>query len=127
MSGVLVDSSVWVSHFRRPLAELTTLLVTDQVLCHPLVVLELACGTPPAPRQTTLGDLRRLRQATVATVEETLAMVEHEALFDQGCGAVDMALLAAVRLTPGARLWTQDKALHALAQGLGVAHAPMKH
>ena len=127
MSGVLVDSSVWVSHFRRPLPELTALLLGDQALCHPLVVLALACGTPPAPRQTTLRDLQRLRQATVATVDETLAMVEREALFDQGCGAVDMALLAAVRLTPGARLWTQDKALQALAARLGLAHAPLRH
>lgn len=127
MSGVLVDSSVWVRHFRRPLAELSALLMADQVLCHPLVVLELACGTPPSPRQATLRDLKRLRQATVATVEETLAMVENEALFDRGCGAVDMALLAAVRLTPGALLWTQDKALQALAQGLGIAHLPMAH
>jgi hypothetical protein len=64
---------------------------------------------------------------TVATVEEALAMVEHDALFDQGCGAVDTALLGAVRLTPGARLWTQDKARQALAQGLGIAHLPMTH
>ena len=127
MSGVLVDTSVWVSHFRRPVAALTALLLADEVLCHPLVVLELACGTPPTPRHRTLGDLRRLRQAKVATVDETLAMIEQQALFDSGCGAIDMALLAAVQLTPGARLWTQDKALLALAQRLGVAHAPFPH
>ena len=127
MSGVLVDTSVWVSHFRRPAAALTALLVADQVLCHPLVVLELACGTPPSPRHRTLGDLKRLSQTKVATVDETLAMIEQQALFDTGCGAVDMALLAAVQLTPGARLWTQDKALLALAQRLGVAHTPLPH
>ena len=91
------------------------------------MVLELACGTPPTPRHQTLGDLRRLRQAKVATVDETLAMIEQQALFDSGCGALDMALLAAVQLTSGARLWTQDKALLALAQRLGVAHAPFPH
>jgi hypothetical protein len=43
-------------------------------------------------------------QATVASFDETLALVEREQLHDQGCGAVDMGLLAAVLLTPGARL-----------------------
>ncbi len=27
------------------------LLAADQLLCHPLIVLELACGTPPGPRE----------------------------------------------------------------------------
>lgn len=122
MSGVLVDSSVWVSHFRRPSPPLTALLLADRVLCHPLVLLELACGTPPAPREATLRDLKRLRQASVASTDEVLRMVDTLDLFDQGCGAVGMALLAAVQLTPGARLWTHDKALHALALRLGIAH-----
>lgn len=122
MSGVLVDSSVWVSHFRRPLPALTALLLADRVLCHPLVLLELACGTPPAPRQTTLRELQRLRQPSVASTDEVLRMVDTLALFDQGCGALDMALLAATRLTPGAQLWTMDKALHALALRLNIAY-----
>ena len=40
-----------------------SLLATDQILCHPLVVLELACGTPPTPRERTIGDLKKLQQA----------------------------------------------------------------
>ena len=48
MPLVLADTSVWVSHFRHAEPTLQTLLATDQVLCHPLVVLELACGTPPS-------------------------------------------------------------------------------
>jgi len=50
MSAVLVDTSVWVGHFRRANPRLRSLLENDRVLCHPLIVLELACGTPPAPR-----------------------------------------------------------------------------
>ncbi len=127
MSAVLADTSIWVAHFRRANAELQALASADRLLCHPLVVLELACGTPPAPRQTTLSALRQLRQATQASLDETLALVEGERLFDAGCGAVDMALLAAVRLTPGALLWTLDKPLQALARRLGVAHAAAPH
>jgi predicted nucleic acid-binding protein len=44
---VLVDTSVWVDHFRRQNAVLAELMVLDQVLTHPLVVGKLACSTPP--------------------------------------------------------------------------------
>ena len=60
---VLVDTSVWVDHFRRPNPVLAELMVQDQVLTHPLVVGELACGTPPEPRLRTLGDMALLLPA----------------------------------------------------------------
>jgi len=121
MSPVLVDTSVWVAHFRRANPVLRSLLENDRVLCHPLIVLELACGTPPAPRERTLGDLKLLRQAKAATTEEVLSLIETKRLFDTGCGAVDIALLASVLLTPNARLWTADRNLEAMAARLGVA------
>jgi predicted nucleic acid-binding protein len=123
MSSVLADTSVWVGHFRRASLVLGSLLENDSVLCHPLIVLELACDTPPAPRKRTLGDLKMLRQAKVATTEEVLSLIETERLYDTGCGAVDVALLASVLLTPNARLWTADRNLEALAVRLGVAFA----
>ena len=123
MSLVLADTSVWVAHFRRPIPRLQVLLDTDGLLCHPLVLLELACGTPPAPRERTLSDLRLLLQATVASFDESLALIEARNLYDTGCGAVDIALLASVLLTPSARLWTLDKKLHALALRLDVAYS----
>ena len=118
---MLVDSSVWVAHFRKSNRVLQSLLETDQVLCHPLIVLDLACGTPPAPRERTLGDFKKLRQSVMATTEETIELVEREHLQDLGCGAVDMALLASVLLTPDALLWTVDKNLDILCERLGVA------
>jgi hypothetical protein len=90
-------------------------------LCHPQIVLELACGTPPAPRERTLGELQKLQRCLLATTDETLALIERERLQDSGCGAVDMALLASVLLTPDAVLWTIDKKLHDLAVRFGVA------
>ena len=41
---VLVDTSVWVSHLRDGNADLANLLNDGRVLCHPLIVGELACG-----------------------------------------------------------------------------------
>jgi predicted nucleic acid-binding protein len=121
MTGVLVDTSIWVGHFRSANPALQAMLEKDLVLCHPLVVLELACGTPPAPRERTLGDLGRLRQANVATTHEVLALIEARRLFDAGCGAVDVALIASVLLTPATSLWTADRNLEALATRLGVS------
>ncbi len=120
MSRVLADTSVWVAHFRSINPALQSLVAMDLVLCHPLVVLELACGSPPAPRERTLDDLKKLQQAVVATTDETLALIEREQFHDSGCGAVDMALLASVLLTPDTLLWTIDKKLDRLATRLGV-------
>ena len=127
MSLVLADTSVWIAHFRRANSVFQSLFEMDQVLCHPLIVLELACGTPPAPRERTLGDLKKLRQAVVATTDEILALIEREKLHDSGCGAVDVALLASVLLTPDTLLWTIDKNLDTLATSLGVAFTAASH
>jgi predicted nucleic acid-binding protein len=118
---VLADTSVWVAHFRLANPRLQSLAAMDQILCHPLIVIELACGTPPAPRERTLGDLKKLQQAVIATPEEILSLVESERCYDTGCGATDIALLASTLLTRAARLWTTDKSLVALVARLGVA------
>jgi predicted nucleic acid-binding protein len=127
MSTVLVDTSIWVSHFRRANPVLRSLLENDRVLCHPLIVLELACGTPPAPRERTLSDLKLMRRTKVATTEETMSLVETKQLYDAGCGAVDVMLLASALLTPDTRLWTVDRNLEALAVRLGVAFEASSH
>ena len=127
MTPVLVDTSVWIAHFRRANPVLQSLAAMDQVLSHPLVLLELACGTPPAPRERTIGDLKKLRQAVVATTDETLALIEKEQLYDCGCGAIDMALLASALLTPGTLVWTLDKNFGSMASRLGVAFSSASH
>jgi hypothetical protein len=126
MALVLADTSVWAAHFRKPQPVLHALLSADQVLCHPLIVIEIACGTPPAPRDQTLSDLRKLRVATVATTEETFVLIEREQLQESGCGAIDMLLLASVMLTSDAVLWTMDKSLEALAARFDIACDPTK-
>lgn len=118
---VLADTSIWVAHFRSANPTLQSLLLNDRVLCHPLVLVELACGTPPAPRARTLGAIGKLKLSAVATTEEILSLIETERCYDAGCGAIDVALLAAVLLTPGTSLWTVDKNLAALATRLRVA------
>lgn len=121
MSGVLVDTSVWVAHFRRKNRDLAYLLELDRVLVHPMVLGELACGTPPN-RLLTLADLDSLQHTHQATLKETMSFITAEKLFGLGCGLVDMLLLASTLITPQAELWTLDKRLAALAERFGVMH-----
>jgi predicted nucleic acid-binding protein len=126
MSGVLIDTSVWVSHFRQRNAALVALLAADQALMHPMVLGELACGTPPE-RTRTLSDLGLLQTTQQASLREVMAFIDREQLYGLGCGLVDMSLLASTLLTPGATLWTLDKRLAELAASYKVAHCPPLH
>lgn len=121
MTGVLIDTSVWVDHFRRHNPTLVSLLGRDLAMTHPLVIGELACGTPPQ-RRHTLSDLQALQATRQASIREVMDFVEREVLFGLGCGLVDMSLLASTLITPGVELWTLDQRLSALAQRFGVAH-----
>jgi predicted nucleic acid-binding protein len=124
MKGILVDTSVWVDHFRNRSEDLVGLLTLDLVLSHPLIVTELACGTPPAPRSRTLTDISTLTQARQATPDEVRSFIEREKLYGLGCGVIDLALLASTLLTPGSRLWSLDRRLVQLAQRFDVAFRP---
>ena len=115
--GVLVDTSVWVAHFRTANDRLVELLENDRVLTHPLIRGEIACGTPPA-RERTLDDLSALRPAEQATIDEVIDFINRRALHGKGCGLVDLTLLASTLMTSGARLWTLDRRLASLAGGL---------
>lgn len=122
--SVLVDTSVWVDHFRRRNETLVALLAQDQAMSHPMVVVELACGTPPEPRKQTLQNIGLLHACRQATWNEVSTFIERERLYGLGCGLVDLCLLASCLITPGARLWTLEKRLAALAERFGVGWQP---
>lgn len=126
MTGVLVDSSVWIEHFRHDLEALKQLLSGDQVWTHPFVLAEVACGTPPQ-RHATLASMALQHASQQPTLQEVLDFIEREKLYGLGCGIVDLTLLAAALMTPGLRLWTLDRRLSALAQRFGVAFEPAVH
>ena len=125
--NVLVDTSVWVAHFRDANAALMALIERDCVLGHPMVLAEIACGTPPSPRARTLGDMALLGQAHSASLTEVMAFIEREKLYGLGCGFVDIALLASACITPAATLWTLDKKLADLARRFEVEFALPLH
>ncbi|MDR0219547.1 MAG: type II toxin-antitoxin system VapC family toxin [Enterobacteriaceae bacterium] len=122
---ILVDTSVWVDHFKNRNDSLIQILNRDLVLIHPMILAEIACGTPPSPRLRTLEYLGLLQQSHQVTITEAMAFIENERLHGLGCGLVDITLLASTMITPGAKLWTLDKRLEQLAKRLDVSYSPV--
>jgi len=120
---VLVDTSVWVGHFKQRDEQLVALLQAGLVACHPYVVVEVACVTLPRRREV-IDMLRELESVPVATDDELLAFLQQRALFGRGCGFVDVSLLASALLSDQTLLWTLDKRLAAVATELGRAYRP---
>ena len=117
---ILVDTSIWVDHLRAGNAKLAALLTDGRILTHPFVVGELALGAL-RQRRAVLIDLSDLPEAVVATDAEVLRFIDQHVLFGRGVGYIDVHLLAAARLTAGAKLWTYDRSLHDVAHALGLA------
>jgi predicted nucleic acid-binding protein len=117
---ILVDTSVWVDHFRRGDVELAARLNQGEVLMHPFVLGEIALGSLRR-RKPVLNDLSALPQTKVASDDEVLMFIERHRLSGTGIGWVDAHLLGAVQLTDGARLWTRDRRLHGIATRMGTA------
>ena len=117
---ILADTSVWIEYLRRGEPRLNAALDMGEVLIHPLIIGELAMGNL-RQRGSLLATLAALPQAIVAQHEEVVAFIEGESLFGRGVGFVDASLLAATRLTPGARLWTLDRRLRETAESLLIA------
>lgn len=117
---ILVDTSVWVDHLRSGDAQLIDLLERAQVVMHPFVVGEMACGSL-GDRSSVLELLQDLPVASVAESEEVLGFIERHVLHGKGIGYVDVHLLASVALTEGTKLWTRDKQLLVAAQAQGCA------
>jgi predicted nucleic acid-binding protein len=120
---ILADTSVWVDHLRAGDKTLAALLDAGMVLAHPFVIGELALGNL-SRREVVLEALADLPRASVATDAEVLHFIDRHRLSGRGIGYVDAHLLAAVKLTAGAELWTNDKRLNDVGARLGLAPTP---
>jgi hypothetical protein len=117
---VLVDTSVWVSHLRDGNTELANLLNDGNVLCHPLIVGELACGNLK-DRAVIFSFLKLLPMSMEAEHEEVLSFIENNRLMGKGIGYVDAQLVASAVLT-GVPIWTLDKKLAQVADSLHIKY-----
>ena len=88
-----------------------------EVLCHPFIIGELACGTMKN-RTQILDLLDALPAALVAEQAEVLQFLEQKRFYGCGLGWIDLHLLASASLNR-ATLWTMARALKGAADQLG--------
>ena len=117
MANVLVDTSVWVDYLRSGDSKLTSLLNSNQVVTHPMIIGELACGHLKN-RKSLMTLWSSLSSLAPASHEEVLYYIEHHRLMGKGIGYVDAHLLASATLAADVKLWTNDKRLANLASSL---------
>ncbi len=119
---MLVDTSVWIDHFRRSHPALVTALERGEAQCHEFILGELSCGTL-SRRDEVLELMQTLPRVAPVAHDEAMALVAERRLWGRGMGWVDVNLLAAT-LVAGGRLWTLDRRLREVARDLGVAWDP---
>ena len=117
--SVLVDASVWIDHLHHSDPGLVALLQSSEVVMHPAVLGELACGTLPNRREL-LSLWSALPAAAEVSPAEALRLIEDRQLWGKGLGWTDVLLIGSTLLSP-ARLWTRDRPLFRAAKGLGLA------
>jgi predicted nucleic acid-binding protein len=115
---VLVDTSLWVIHFREGNRNLQKLLMNGEVVCHPFIIGDLACGNL-RKRYEILSLLQSLPTAVEIAHDEVLLFIENHHLMGQGLGYVDVPLMASAVLT-GVPIWTLDKRLAEVSRRLGL-------
>jgi predicted nucleic acid-binding protein len=115
---VLVDTSIWVAHLRNGNRQLEQLLMDAEVICHPFIIGELACGNI-SNRSKILSLLKSLPLAPVLEFDEFLFFIDENQLMRIGIGFVDVHILASAKLS-GTLLWTADKRLSAAAINLSL-------
>lgn len=113
---VLVDTSIWIEHFRHGDPRLAEHLSDGLILMHPFVAGELACGNLK-DRAAILWELHALPAAQRASDDEVLALIEDRRLWGRGLGWIDAHLLASALLSH-CRFWTCDKSLAKAAADL---------
>ena len=110
---VLVDTSVWIDHFRNNNEELIRLLLNGTVVMQEFILGELACGNIKN-RTEIISLLQSIPNVPKITIDEYLFFINAKRLYGKGLGFVDIHLLASVKLSD-ITIWTLDKKLEEAA------------
>ena len=121
---ILADTSIWIDHLRSGNRELRKHLNHGNIVIHPFIITELALGLVNRrslqERTKTLALLDLLPQVRVAQLSEVRLTIEARRLYNRGIGLTDAHLIASVFINPSTILWTRDKRLRKVAEGLGI-------
>jgi hypothetical protein len=117
---ILVDTSVWILHFRKTDRELVDNLNIGFVACHPSIIGELACGNL-GNREEILPLLQALPSTPILEPNEILQFIENHSFMGRGLGYIDMHLLDS-SILGNVVLWTADRRLREAATELGLSY-----
>jgi predicted nucleic acid-binding protein len=120
---ILADTSIWIDHLRSGNEEMREHLQRGEIVIHPFIIAELALGSL-RQRSKTLELLDLLPQVRMPQLSEVRLMIEDRRLYSMGIGLIDAHLIASVFVNAPVVLWTRDKPLRKVAEGLGI-HARM--
>jgi len=115
---ILVDTSVWIDHLRAGNQRLNDLLIAGEVVCHPMIIGELACGNLHR-RKEIIALLHALPLIDRVSDDEVLFFIEKHRLYGKGLGLIDMYLVSACSIG-STQLWTLDQRLIKIADNLRV-------
>jgi predicted nucleic acid-binding protein len=121
---ILVDTNIWIEHFKSHNKDVAGLLEAGRIVTHPFIVAELALGGF-RDRMETLALLDFLPELPVAELHEVRQLIEVRQLYNAGVGLVDAHLIASLVIaeTP-TELWTDDDRLMRVAERLGFLATP---
>ncbi len=111
---ILIDSSVWIDHFRNENKVLSTLLLQGAVVMHEFIMSELAIGNFKN-RKAILSLLDSIPKLSKLTHDEFIYFLEKNSFYGKGVGFIDIHLLGSTKLA-GVKIWTLDKRLLKLAR-----------
>lgn len=116
---IVVDTSIWVDHFREANAKLAMHATQAELVQHPFVTGELMVGNLH-PWRATVELLVSLPSAEVMADADMYDFAAMHSLMGTGLGFVDAHLLGSC-VAGGHSLWTRDKRLEAQAERVGVS------
>ena len=121
---ILIDTNIWIEHFKSESKEVSSLLEAGRVVMHPFIVAELALGGL-RDRKVALASLDLLPELPLADLHEVRQLIEVRKLYTEGIGLVDAHLIASLIIvqTP-TEIWTDDEGLSRVARKLGFLAAP---
>ena len=113
---VIVDTSIWINHFRKGDKHLEKLLLDAEVICHEFIIGELACGNLKN-RNEIISLLQSLPHSPIVDHQEFLFFIDKYQLMGRGIGFVDVHLLASSQLAK-LPIWTADNKLRGVSKDL---------
>lgn len=122
---VLIDTSVWIEHLRGKTEVVEDLLTANEVIIHPFIIGEIACGNF-TNRGEVLSMLHRLPALSVTDDSLVLYFIDQNKLAGSGMGYIDAHLLASAVLEPPTRVLTLDKRFRAAAEAMELEYDPAR-